>query len=285
MTTYIYGLQCPLSGDVRYIGKSIAPTKRINAHIRGAVSFSYDHHTARWLRKLAAENLRPVLTILEEVKAGEDWRSIERSWIERARTAGWPLTNTTAGGEGLDYIDQGAKAAYLRNLSAAAKARMQTEAGRENLRKMNAAGLAPAVRAKRVAGLMAAWSDPQRRQAMESALRAMQNDPRARKKQSIASGARWAADHAGMVAEIWTPESRAKHRASRIAAWADHASRERMMTARWTPEARAKQAAEVLSRKEKIQAAMTPEVRAKQAAKLKETWAKRKAAAAENIAP
>ena len=50
------------------------------------------------------------------------------------------------------------------------------------------------------------------------------------------------------------------------------------MMNRWTPEARAKQAAEVLSRKEKIQAAMTPEVRAKQAAKLKETWAIRKAA-------
>jgi hypothetical protein len=87
----------------------------------------------------------------------------------------------------------------------------------------------------------------------------------------------WAGHREVFEAAFASPEIKAKQSAGKRKSWTDPKTRESMMN-RWTPEARAKQAAEVLSRKEKIQAAMTPEVRAKQAAKLKETWAIRKAA-------
>lgn len=274
---YIYGLKCPVAGVIRYVGKSINPQKRLIAHLTGARTGAYKHHTSAWLRKVIAEGLLPELVILEEVQLGQDWRAVEREWIQRAHRAGWPITNSTAGGEGLDYIDPEAKARYLRNLSAALKARMQTDAGKENLRKMNEAGQTPAARAKRVASLNQAWSDPAKRAAWDAARMRMLDDESAQEKRAEGIKKNWLANRDAMVAKIWTLETRAKQSAGRAADWADPETRERMMN-RWTPEARAKQAEELAQRQDKIQAARTPEVIAKQAATLKATWAKRKAA-------
>lgn len=277
MTVYIYGLLCPLTGATRYIGKSIRPERRLIAHIGGALRSEYNHHTARWIRKLHAAGLRPTLVILQIVEAGQDWRSIERAWIEKAQKAGWPITNSTAGGEGLDYIDPEAKAKYLKNLSTAVKARMQTEAGKENLRKMNAAGQAPSARAKRIASVKQAWQDTDKGARMQAFLALGRTSAEAIRKRGEATKRRWSDDPEKMIATIWTPEARAKQSAGRAADWANPETRERLMN-RWTPEARVKQAEELAKRQDKIQAARTPEVIAKQAATLKATWAKRKAA-------
>ncbi len=274
---YIYGLKCPVAGVVRYVGKSINPQKRLIAHLTGARTGAYKHHTSAWLRKVIAEGLLPELVILEEVQPGQDWRSIERAWIEKAQLAGWPITNSTAGGEGLDYIDPAAKAQYLKNLSEAVKRRMQTPEGRANVEKMRLAGWTPEIRAKRKAGLKEAWRDAEKKAAWDAARDRMARDPEAQRKRAEALQANWAANRDAMVAKIWTPATRAKQSAGRVASWADPETRERLMN-RWTPEARAKQAEELATRQAKIQAARTPEVRAKQAAALKATWAKRKAA-------
>ena len=274
---YIYGLKCPVAGVIRYVGKSINPEKRLIAHIGAALRSEYNHHTSRWIRKLHAEGLLPQLVILQAMEREQDWRVAEREWIQRAQQAGWPITNSTAGGEGLDYIDPEAKAKYLRNLSAAIKARMQTEAGKENLRKMNAAGQVPSARAKRLASVKQAWQDPEKGARMQAFLELGRTSAEAIQKRGEATKKRWSADPEKMMAAIWTAESRAKHRAAKAASWTDPETRERMMN-RWTPEARVKQAEELATRQAKIQAARTPEVRAKQAAALKATWAKRKAA-------
>jgi hypothetical protein len=86
----------------------------------------------------------------------------------------------------------------------------------------------------------------------------------------------WAGHRKVFEIAFASADTKAKQSDRKRQSWADPETRDRLMN-RWTPEARAKQAAEILSRKEKIKAAMTPEVRAKQAAKLKETWARRKA--------
>lgn len=274
---YIYGLKCPVAGVVRYVGKSINPQKRLIAHLTGARTGAYKHHTSAWLRKVIAEGLLPELVILEEIQPGKDWRAVEREWIQRAQSAGWPITNSTAGGEGLDYIDPEAKARYLKNLSAALKARMQTDAGKENLRKMNEAGQMPSARAKRIASVKQAWQDPEKGARMQAFLQLGRTSAEAIQKRGAATKRRWSDDPEKMMAAIWTPEAREKHRAAKTASWTDPETRERMMN-RWTPEARAKQAEELATRQAKIQAARTLEVRAKQAAALKATWAKRKAA-------
>jgi hypothetical protein len=59
----------------------------------------------------------PEIVILEEVPPGTRWQLREKHWIAYGRDNGWPLTNSTSGGQGLDFIDPDADAAYRKNMS------------------------------------------------------------------------------------------------------------------------------------------------------------------------
>ena len=272
---YIYGLVCPVAGDIRYIGKSINPEKRLRAHMGAAVRGEYQHHAARWLRRLAAAGECPTIRILEEVQDGCDWRDSERKWIARAALEGWQITNSTAGGEGLDYLDPKDEEKYRKNHSEAMKRFARTDAGKAGIRKMLEAQT-PESRLKASRSLKNFYSQPGTIDSLRVAITNAQRRPETRARHSVASKAVWAADPEGMKAKIWTDEARKKHRQKRIESWTNPEVRERMAN-RWSPEARVKQAAALEGRRQKMKAAMTPEVRAKQAATLRETWAKRKA--------
>jgi hypothetical protein len=41
MKIYIYGLRCPITGDIRYIGKSVNPAKRRLHHLGAAARGEY----------------------------------------------------------------------------------------------------------------------------------------------------------------------------------------------------------------------------------------------------
>jgi hypothetical protein len=114
---YIYGLKCPLENYIRYIGKSTNPKKRLAGHISSALCGQYNHRTARWIRKLYRLSLQPELLILHTVSDGERWQDIERQFISSADSRGWRLTNSTAGGEGLDFRDPADQAAWRKKLS------------------------------------------------------------------------------------------------------------------------------------------------------------------------
>lgn len=90
----IYGLNCPKTGALRYIGKAADPQARYKGHLREARRRTplYD-----WIAKLRSEGLLPVLVILEaEVK---DWREAERRLIAEARARGDRLLNLADGGD------------------------------------------------------------------------------------------------------------------------------------------------------------------------------------------
>lgn len=95
----IYGLKCPISGSIRYIGKTKNALKeRLKGHLSDAKKLKYKHHTSRWLRKLLCDGLIPEVILLEESEG--DWIEAEIRWIARGKALGWPLTNSTAGGDG-----------------------------------------------------------------------------------------------------------------------------------------------------------------------------------------
>lgn len=102
MPTYIYALHCPIAKTVRYIGKSVNPSERFAQHLYFAKTGRSDHYAARWIRKVLAAGMSPILEVFYEVKADEDWREVERFWISEAESFGWVLTNTTAGGDGVE---------------------------------------------------------------------------------------------------------------------------------------------------------------------------------------
>lgn len=95
----IYGLVCPISGNVRYIGKTKNTLAgRLKGHLSGARTFRYHHHAARWIRVLLRNGLAPEIVLLEETEG--DWVEAEVRWIAKGKAFGWPLTNSTVGGDG-----------------------------------------------------------------------------------------------------------------------------------------------------------------------------------------
>lgn len=59
MTWYIYALIDPRTREVRYIGKSVDPLRRLDCHLDDKDS---SLRKSRWLKKLGE---RPILKILE----------------------------------------------------------------------------------------------------------------------------------------------------------------------------------------------------------------------------
>jgi hypothetical protein len=96
-TAYIYGLVCPLSGGIRYIGKSIRPKERLQNHMNEKSKC----HRSNWLALLKAIGLKPTIVILEEVSDDQSWQDREKHWISHGKELGWKLTNNTSGGDGV----------------------------------------------------------------------------------------------------------------------------------------------------------------------------------------
>lgn len=93
---FIYTLAHPLTGEVRYVGKSIDPEGRLRGHIteKGTA------HKNNWIRSLLREGLTPKCEVLEELDDPNDdqWQEAERFWINSLRFLGCRLTNLEDGG-------------------------------------------------------------------------------------------------------------------------------------------------------------------------------------------
>lgn len=86
--TYIYALRCPLTGDIRYVGKSNNPELRLQKHMSPATNW----RKIQWVREVKAEGKRLELVILERVPAS-NYRKVEDIWIKFFLEAGCPLVN------------------------------------------------------------------------------------------------------------------------------------------------------------------------------------------------
>lgn len=95
MKTFIYTLTDPRTNQVRYVGKSNKPNKRLSTHL-SRTEKNYKHS---WLLNLANNGLKPILDIIDEIPL-EDWKFWESYWISQFKTWGFDLTNLTNGGEG-----------------------------------------------------------------------------------------------------------------------------------------------------------------------------------------
>lgn len=97
---YIYVLIDPRDDKIRYVGKTINPTKRFKRHIENSRWKSY--HSSRWIKSLYEENLIPIMKIIEETNE-EKWEEREIFWIKYYREI-FDLTNLTDGGNNYPFF-------------------------------------------------------------------------------------------------------------------------------------------------------------------------------------
>ena len=92
----IYGLCDPITGEIRYVGKSTSPKARLAGHIsEGKVGTRTA--VARWIFSILP--LKPRLTILATCSEVYGY-NLEVAVIELCRQSGDRLTNVTIGGQG-----------------------------------------------------------------------------------------------------------------------------------------------------------------------------------------
>lgn len=97
-TTFIYALCCPMTGELRYIGKADNPAKRLRDHLCECKRET--NRKANWIRSLTAKGLTPILEIIDEVEQTE-WQSVEAAYIMFFKDEGCNLVNGSPGGDGV----------------------------------------------------------------------------------------------------------------------------------------------------------------------------------------
>lgn len=99
--TKIYVLICPLDGDIKYVGKSNNPDKRLKDHL---LDFRcMDLHKAKWLRLLKDQKQKPILVVIDEVGMW-DWKFWEEWWCTYIKSLGYTLFNKRSK-NGLTYAN------------------------------------------------------------------------------------------------------------------------------------------------------------------------------------
>jgi hypothetical protein len=125
---FIYGLVCPISNEIRYIGKSDNPRKRLQEHL----DERRRNHRGNWIQSLRAQGLAPTLIILEETDT-DLWQECERWHIAAARAQGHRLTNQTNGGEGGGILGRVLSATTRERIAAALRGRKRSPAANEKI--------------------------------------------------------------------------------------------------------------------------------------------------------
>jgi len=94
----IYTLAHPVTGEVKYIGKTKNDLKtRIKLHM--SINGRKESARVKWIKELKAQGLRPAAEVLEYCPKS-DWERTEDFWINQFKAWGFDLVNTCDGGQG-----------------------------------------------------------------------------------------------------------------------------------------------------------------------------------------
>lgn len=94
MKIYIYTLKHPITLEVRYVGKTKSPKRRLSEHLSKPLLKKKNTHLAFWILSLFKKKLKPIMEIIDETEG--DWGSLEKKWVKKFPN----LCNHTEGGEG-----------------------------------------------------------------------------------------------------------------------------------------------------------------------------------------
>ncbi len=95
---YIYILKHPVTKDIRYVGKTTNPKKRLANHISSTNRNEEKSYKNNWIKSLLIENLKPEIEVIDQIDS-INWEWLEEYWISQFKSWGFNLTNMTNGGE------------------------------------------------------------------------------------------------------------------------------------------------------------------------------------------
>lgn len=97
----IYTLSHPLTGEIRYVGKTIQTLeRRLTTHLADARAKRYKNHNCNWIQSLLKQELLPKMELLDCIEDADNWEWLESYWISQLKDWGFRLTNLTDGGDG-----------------------------------------------------------------------------------------------------------------------------------------------------------------------------------------
>lgn len=97
-TIYIYTLEHPITGEIRYVGKTNNYKRRRTHHYSKKVQLSSKTHLSKWILSLLYQGLKPKLVVIDTIHS-DNWQWLEQYWISQFRTWGFNLVNHSIGGE------------------------------------------------------------------------------------------------------------------------------------------------------------------------------------------
>lgn len=96
MKYYIYTLNCPISGEIKYVGKTNNLSKTYWRHCND----KQKTYKTNWINSLKLKDLKPIIEQLDESDSQIIAYKLEQYWIAQLKAWGFKLTNLTDGGNG-----------------------------------------------------------------------------------------------------------------------------------------------------------------------------------------
>lgn len=124
-TGFIYSLNCPITGEVKYIGQT---RKKLKHRLTNHISDRRKNKKSDWICYLKKKGLKPTIELIDEV--GEDEINFwEMHYISLYRSWGFNLKNMTDGGDSNGKFSLEAR----RNISNALRGRKLSEEHKRNI--------------------------------------------------------------------------------------------------------------------------------------------------------
>jgi hypothetical protein len=95
--SHVYVLLDPRSWEIRYVGQTRHPARRVRAHMRDSAST----HKTHWLGQLRKSGQAPVMRVIQTFDGSVGQGAVntaESFWIQHLLERGEPLTNLATGG-------------------------------------------------------------------------------------------------------------------------------------------------------------------------------------------
>lgn len=77
-TVYFYVLRCPITNDVKYVGRSVDPKVRYRQHIYSGKKNGNKNRNASWIRSLLNSGLKPIMEIIDKLEKYDDVKDVKR---------------------------------------------------------------------------------------------------------------------------------------------------------------------------------------------------------------